>query len=139
MKYLLDTNVISEWVKPRPSPAVVRWLEETSEDDLLLSVITLGELWNGIEQLPPGKRKTSLARWVEEDLTARFEGRLLSIDERIAQAWGVLLAHSRKQGKTMHAVDALLAATAKIYSFTLVTRNAKDFAVAGIRVLNPFE
>jgi len=138
LKYLLDTNVISEWTKPRPDPAVVRWLGEAREEDLSLSVITLGELWNGVEQLPPGKRRTSLARWIEQDLTARFEGRMLGIDERIAQAWGALLARSRKQGKVMHAVDALLAATASVHALTLVTRNTRDFAAAGIQMLNPF-
>lgn len=116
----------------------MHWLDAAQEDDLFLSVITLGELWHGIERLPQGKRRTALAQWVEQDMAARFEGRLLGIDERIARAWGVLLAESQRQGTTMHAVDALLAATADVYSLTLVTRNTKDFAASGVRVLNPF-
>ncbi|MHB1674500.1 MAG: PIN domain-containing protein [Acidobacteriaceae bacterium] len=138
MKYLLDTNVISEWTKPRPDVSVVRWLGGAKEDDLFLSVITIGELWHGIERLPQGKRRAALAQWVEQDLSARFEERLLGIDERIARTWGVLLAESQQRGRAMHAVDALLAATALAYSFTLVTRNTKDFVASGIRVLNPF-
>lgn len=138
MKYLLDTNIISEWSKPRPDPSVMRWLSEVDEDRLFLSAIALGELWHGIERLPQGKRRTELARWVEQDLSARFEGRILGIDERIARAWGVLLAESQRQGKTMHVVDALLAATADAYSLVLVTRNTKDFVASGVRVLNPF-
>lgn len=98
MKYLLDTNVISEWTKPRPDVSVVRWLDGAKEDDLFLSVITLGELWHGIERLPQGKRRAALAEWVEQDLSARFEERLLGIDERIARIWGVLLAASQQRG-----------------------------------------
>ncbi|MHB1936941.1 MAG: PIN domain-containing protein [Acidobacteriaceae bacterium] len=138
MKYLLDTNVISEWTKPRPDVSVVRWLGGAKEDDLFLSVITIGELWHGIERLPQGKRRAALAQWVEQDLSARFEERLLGIDERIARTWGVLLAASQQRGRAMHAVDALLAATADAYSLTLVTRNTKDFVASEIRVLNPF-
>lgn len=139
MKYLLDTNVVSEWSKPRPDPSAVGWLNSAIEDDLYLSVITIGELWQGIEGLPPGKRRVALTKWVERDLTARFEGRLLGIDEPIARAWGVLLAESKQLGVAMHAVDALLAATANVYSFTLVTRNSKHFGASGVRLLNPFE
>jgi len=138
VNYLLDTNVISEWTKPRPDVSVVRWLDGAKEDDLFLSVITLGELWHGIERLPQGKRRAALAEWVEQDLSARFEERLLGIDERIARIWGVLLAASQQRGRALHAVDALLAATADAYSLTLVTRNTKDFVASGIRVLNPF-
>ena len=138
MKYLLDTNVISEWTKPRPDVSVVRWLDGVKEDDLFLSVVTIGELWHGIERLPQSKRRAALAQWVEQDLSARFEGRLLGIDERIARTWGVLLAASQQRERAMHAVDALLAATAEAYSLTLVTRNTKDFVASGIRVMNPF-
>jgi predicted nucleic acid-binding protein len=138
VKYLLDTNVISEWTKPRPDASVVGWLNSAKEDDLLLSVITVGELWHGIERLPQSKRRAALSQWLERDLSARFEGRLLGIDERIARAWGALLAESQQQGRTIHVVDALLAATASTYSLTLVTRNIKDFTVSGLRVLNPF-
>lgn len=138
MKYLLDTNVISEWNKPKPDSSVMRWLGEAKEDDLFISVITLGELWHGIERLPQGKRRAALAQWVEQDLSTRFEGRVLGIDERITRIWGVLLAESQQRGRTIHAVDALLAATSQVYSLTLVTRNTKDFVASGVRVLNPF-
>lgn len=138
MKYLLDTNVVSEWSKPRPDPSAVGWLNTAIEDDLYLSVITVGELWQGVEGLPAGKRRVALTQWVERDLTARFQGRLLGIDEQIARAWGVLLAESKRRGRAMHAVDALLAATANVYSLTLVTRNTRHFQAARVRVLNPF-
>lgn len=139
MKYLLDTNVISEWTKPRPHPGVVRWLAQAEEENLFLSVITLGELWHGIGRLPPGTRRTRLADWIEHDLASRFEGRILGISQEIARVWGQLLAESQQRGKAMHAVDALLAATAVTGSLTLVTRNEKDFVAAGVRLFNPFE
>jgi predicted nucleic acid-binding protein len=139
VKYLLDTNVISEWTKPRPHPRVVRWLAEAEEENLYLSVITLGELWHGVGRLPRGARRTQLADWVEHDLTGRFEGRILGINQETARAWGQLLAESQQRGRLMHAVDALLAATAVTASMTLATRNEKDFVAAGVRLLNPFE
>ncbi len=139
MKFLLDTNVVSEWMKPRPSPAVVEWLATADEDRLFLSAVTLGELRYGVERLAKGQRRTQLENWLERDLIERFEGRLVAIDERVATAWGRLLAKADAAGKPMGAMDGFLAATSVIHSMTLVTRDVDDFAASGIRTLNPWE
>ena len=138
MSFLLDTNVISEWAKPRPDPKVIEWLAEADEDRLYLSVVSFAELARGIELLPKGQRRERLSAWVEEDLVPRFEGRILGIDLRVASAWGTLLARSHALGLTTHTMDGFLAATASAFDLTLVTRNVRDFDRLGIRLLDPW-
>lgn len=139
MSFLLDTNVISEWVKPRPDPHVVAWLADTDEDRTFLSAISFAEIRLGIELLPEGRRRRQLALWLAEDLTARFEGRILPVDRHIAEAWGVITARGRTAGATLPAIDGFFAATAEAHRLTLVTRNVKDFAPVGIPLLNPWQ
>jgi predicted nucleic acid-binding protein len=136
--FLLDTNVVSEWAKPRPDPGVVRWLYEVDEDRLFLSVITVAELHFGVERLVPGARRNKLDAWVREELTERFVGRILPVDEGVAAIWGQVLAYSETQGRRMNLMDCFLAATAKVHNLTLVTRNRGDFAGYGGEVLNPW-
>src|SRR5439155_10497417 len=88
LTFLLDTNVVSEWTKPRPDPQVVAWLAAADEDRLLLSVITLAELRNGVASLPPGRKREQLDTWLSYELRDRFAGRLLPIDAAIADQWG---------------------------------------------------
>ncbi len=90
--FLVDTNVISEGVKPRPDPNVVRWLTETDEDRVFLSVATLAEIGRGVELMPAGKRRDRLAEWLATDLPLRFERRILLIDRDIAAAWATIMA-----------------------------------------------
>lgn len=139
MSFLLDTNVISEWVKPEPNPQVVAWLNEVAEDRVFLSVAALAEVRRGIELMPPGKRRDRLASWLTEDLPVRFEGRILDIDGRIADAWGILMASGQKAGINVSTLDAFFAATAEVHGLTLVTRNVQDFLKLGIRLLNPWQ
>ena len=139
MSFLLDTNVISEWVKPEPDPQVVAWLREVAEDRVFLSVAALAEVRRGIELMPPGKRRDRLASWLTDDLPVRFEGRILDIDGRIADAWGILMARGQKAGITVGTLDAFFAATAEVHGLTLVTRNVHDFLKLGIRLLNPWQ
>ena len=87
MTFLLDTNVVSEWVKQRPNPGVVQWLADIDEDRAFLSVVTLAELRHGIDRLPDGARRRRLDGWLRHDLPLRFDGRLLSVDPRIADRW----------------------------------------------------
>jgi toxin FitB len=129
---------VSEWVKPRPDPGLVRWLHEADEDRLFLSVVSLGELRLGIERLGPGRRRSSLERWLEQDLPIRFEGRLLPVDREVADLWGRVTADARRAGRPMGAMDAFLAATAWRHELALVTRNAVDFAAAGVQTLTPW-
>lgn len=138
MSFLLDTNVVSEWSKAVPNPRLLTWLAEVDEDSTFLSVITLAELRYGIERLPSGKRKHNLQEWLGEDLRLRFEGRILSVDAAIADQSGRLVAQSEKLGRAMDTADALLAATAKLYELTLVTRNTSDFKHLLPSILNPW-
>jgi len=130
--------VVSEWVKPRPDPGLVQWLHEADEDRLFLSVVTLGELRAGVERLASGRRRSSLERWLEQDLPIRFEGRLLPIDLEVADVWGRVMTGARRTGRPMGAMDAFIAATARRHELALVTRNAVDFAGAGVETLTPW-
>ena len=138
MSYLLDTNVVSEWVKPRPNPAVVSWLADVDEDRVFLSVVSLAEIRGGVEQMPAGARRARLTSWLVEELPLRFEGRVLDVDRAVADRWGVLTARSRKLGTNLSSMDAFMAATADVHALTLVTRNVGDFARLGVRLLDPW-
>lgn len=136
--FLLDTNCISEVVRPSPAPGVLKWMESVDERRLYLSVLTLGEIRKGVTALPPGKRRTRLEDWLEVDLNARFSSRILPIDLAVADRWGVLAAQAQARGMPLPVIDGLLAATALHYSLTVVSRNAGDFAAAHVPVLNPW-
>lgn len=138
MSFLLDTNVVSDWVKPRPDPGLAAWLHGADEDRCHLSVVTLGELRRGVERLPPGRRRWSLEAWLGHDLPARFDGRVILIDQAIADRWGRLMASRDSQGRPIGTGDALIAATAFERGLTLVTRNVDDFVALDVALLNPW-
>lgn len=138
MSYLLDTNAISEWVKPRPDPGVIRWLDEVDEDRTFLSVITLGELRKGVDRLAPGRRRQRLEQWLTGELPGRFGDRLLPVDAEVAVEWGRLLAAEEHAGTATGGIDALIAATAKVHGLQLVTRNVAHFRDAGVGLLSPW-
>ena len=137
--YLLDTNCISELVRIQPEPAVVAWMEAADETLLYLSVLTLGEIRKGLAGLPQSKRRTHLEVWLETELRARFAGRILPIDEAIADRWGALAARAKGEGKALATIDGLLAATALHHNLTVVSRNVSDFKNTPVPVLNPWE
>lgn len=139
MKYLLDTNSVSELVKPRPNASFEKWVAETDEESLYLSVITLGELRRGIERLAAGTRRRQLENWFNTQLLPRFEGRILVVTQEIGEKWGSLLGQSEARGRRIGIVDGLIAATTSVYGMTLVTRNVMDFGEAGIAMLSPWE
>ena len=136
MSYLLDTNVISETIRRRQDKLVIGWLEQVPAEALFLSVLTLGEIRKGVERLTDKKRREKLRLWLEHELPAWFEGRVLPIDLAVADRWGRLLAET---GRPVPTIDSLLAATALHYELRLVTRNAKDFAYPGLEVINPWQ
>ncbi len=136
--FLLDTNVLSELVRPKPDPGVVRWIENAEEPLLFLSVLTLGEIRKGIMGLAAGAKRARLESWLQLDLRLRFENRILAIDEAIADRWGTIAGLAAAAGRPVPVVDGLLAATALHHNLTLVTRNASDIAGTGGRVLNPW-
>ena len=136
--FLLDTNVISELLKPEPDTNVVRWIEETDESILFLSAITIGEIRNAIERLAPGRRRGRLESWLKIDLRARFRNRILPVDESVAERWGALSAITAANGKPVPVIDGLLAATAVHHDLMLVTRNVQDVAGTAVPTLNPW-
>ena len=139
MRYLLDTCVISELIKPGENNKIVEWIQSKDEDSLFISVLTIGEIQKGISKLPDSRRKESLRTWVDNDLKKRFSGRILEISEKIATTWGEIQANSEKDGKKMPVIDSLIAATAIKNNLTVVTRNVKDIENSGCRSINPWE
>lgn len=136
MSYLLDTNVVSELVRTRPSRALVTWFEAVPDSALHLSVLTLGEIRKGVETVTEGARKQKLRLWLEQDLPAWFEDRLLPVDAAVADRWGRLVAAA---GRPVAAIDSLLAATALVHDLRIVTRNAADFRFPGLEVVDPWQ
>lgn len=135
MSYLLDTNIVSETVRRNPNKAVISWLDQVPAEALFVSVLTLGEIRKGIEALSDRRRREKLRLWLEHDLPAWFEGRMLPVDLAVADRWGRLLA---EVGRPVPTIDSLLAATALHHELRLVTRNAGDFDYSGLEVINPF-
>ena len=138
MSYLLDTCVISELVSACPAPVVLEWMNSVEATRLFLSVLTIGEIKRGIVRLPASKRRSALESWLEQDLSLRFHGRILSLDVSVMLTWGQLVAELERKGRPLPAIDSLIAATALHYQFQLVTRNEKDFANTGVNILNPW-
>lgn len=136
MNYLLDTNIISETIKTKPNTDVIAWLNTVPASSLYISVISLGEIRKGVESLNSSSKKSKITHWLEFDLPQWFDDRILSIDARVCHRWGCLLAHTKQ---TLPAIDSLLAALALQYKLTLVTRNHKDFRVADLQVINPWQ
>ena len=137
--FLIDTNVVSEFVRHRnPDPRVRNWLEAADTESLYASVLTMGEIRFGIELLSPGRRRRQLEQWLEQELREWFENRLLPVDGAIAERWGLMSAQALRKGRPLSIVDGLLAATALEHDLTLVTRNVGDFAGSGALILNPW-
>jgi predicted nucleic acid-binding protein len=138
MSYLLDTNVISEFTSPQPNAAVVVWLTEHQHHSLYLSVITIGEIQQGIQRLPISKKRDGLERWLQQELLVEYANFILPLDMNTMLQWGTLTAQLVQQGNKMPVMDALIAATAVQHQLTLVTRNISDFASTNIPLINPW-
>jgi predicted nucleic acid-binding protein len=134
---LLDTCVLSELVRPHPEPAVLDWVASRPESSLFVSAMTLAELHRGVRKLPESKRRTELTNWLEQ-LELGFEGRVIPFNQDTAHAWAQMTVQAEQQGKPMAAFDSIIAATAISHGLRLVTRNVKDFAYAGVQLLNPW-
>jgi len=135
LNYLIDTNVISELRKGAAmDPGLAAWYASIDDDGLYLSVLVVGEIRRGVERLRPrdAARAQALETWLNAVKLA-FTGRILAIDETVAEAWGQLTT-----GRSVPAIDGLLAATAKARGMTLVTRNVRDIAGLDVTILNPF-
>ena len=138
MNYLFDTCVISEVIRPKPAAKVLRWLEQIPNDRIYLSVITLGELRKGILRLEDSRKAQRLQTWLDTEVRARFQERLLPIDANVALEWGKVCAEAERSGHPRPSIDALLAATAITHHLTLVTRNTADVAFTHAEVFNPW-
>lgn len=135
MSYLIDTNVLSELRRKSPDANVITWFVQRQSATLYLSVLTLGEIRKGIETINEDVRRQALLDWLETDLPKFFTGRVLPIDEAIADRWGRLVAAA---ARPLPAIDSLLAATALEHDLVLVTRNVKDFADLPVQIFNPW-
>lgn len=139
MKYLLDTCVISEIIKPKPDKNVISWLEEQDENSLYLSVLTFGEIEKGIEKASNQIRKQKLRLWVEDDLKKRFEGRIIPISFSIAAEWGKMQGKSELLGKPLPTMDGLIAVSGLVSQCIVVTRNISDMEQSSVELFNPWE
>lgn len=139
MKYLLDTCVISEIIRQKPSKKVIKWIKQEEEGNFFLSVLTIGELHKGIEKLVESKRKEELHYWVENDLKERFWNRIIDIDIQVAIMWGKIQGMAECIGRPMPAIDSLIASTGITHHLTVVTRNTSDMKESGVALLNPWE
>ena len=137
--FLLDTNVISELIRPKPEPRVCSWLETVDEGLLYLSVLTIGEIRKGISSVSNSTRRTKLEAWLDHDLAIRFSGRVLPIDQAVADRWGRLAGNAAAKRSPLPVIDGLLAATALQSDLVLVTRDTSHVATTGVPFFNPWE
>lgn len=136
--FLLDTNIPSEMTRPHPQPSVAQWLDDAEDDQLYLSVVSLGEILKGIAILPESKHRSQLQQWLDATLRPWFDGRILPVDEPIAERWGLLAGQCRLRGRPLKVADGLIAATAIEHDLAVVTRNARDFEGLGVAIFNPW-
>jgi predicted nucleic acid-binding protein len=138
VNYLLDTCVLSEFTRRQPDARVVAWLDAMNEEQLFISAVTIGEVQRGIQRLPDSRRKTELAVWMDTGLTARFAGRIVTIDAATMYLWGSLVARLEAAGQPIGVMDSLILASAVQNNLIIVTRNTADFTPGGAQVINPW-
>lgn len=136
-RYLLDTNIISNIVKPTPSETLLAWMDDQPDQNLFISALTIAELRRGILELPGGRRRQGLESWFNgpEGPQSLFAGRVLVFDERAALLWGKLMAEGTVRGRPRSALDMILAATAEAHGCIIATDNERHFI--GLKVINP--
>lgn len=136
-RYLLDTNVISNVIKPEPSPSLMAWLGAQQDDDLYIASLTVAEIQRGILEKPAGRKRNALDAWFTgpEGPQALFAGRILPFDERAGLFWARLMAEGTAKGRARNGLDMIIAAVAAANDCVVVTDNERDFA--GLDVINP--
>ena len=137
MRYLLDTNILSNIAKPVPSESLIAWMAEQADQDLFIASLTVAEIRRGVLEKPAGKRRNQLEAWFSgpEGPQALFAGRVLSFDERAGLIWARLMADGKVKGRPRSGLDTIIAAVAETNGCVLVTDNERDFA--DIEVINP--
>lgn len=138
MKWLLDTNVISETVRNRPHRSIIDWIAAERPEDLAISIVTLSELLDGVATDRNETRRRQLTAWVEIEVSDRFRDRTLPLTSNVLIDWLRLGRRLRAGGRSREAADLLIAATARVHKLTLVTRNIRDFADTGVVVYDPW-
>lgn len=137
MRFLIDTCVVSEWKRREPAPTVLAWLNTLVQDDLVFSILTIGELRKGILRLPPGKRRDELHAWLQE-LRDLYALRIIPVSDREIDAWAEINAEAEANGTPVAAIDGLLAATARAHGLAVATRNIRDFLPTRVPVFDPW-
>jgi predicted nucleic acid-binding protein len=135
LRYLLDTNVISQLSKDRPHEKVLAWISQQNEDGLFLSVATLLEIRFGIERSSTGKKRERLEHWLVNDLPNRFYDRIVPMERHTADLTGRIMARSQMEGWKMESMDALIGATAMVHDMALATLNRKHFDRLGVKLV----
>ena len=136
---VLDTNVVSEPLRPAADPAVLAWLDDQAIETLFLATISLAELRYGVAALPDGRRKQGIGAALETRVIALFGQRILSFDTAAADAYALIRARAKAAGKEISAADGYIAATASARGFRVATRDTAPFAAAGLPVINPWD
>jgi predicted nucleic acid-binding protein len=137
--WLLDTNVLSELRRPKPNPKVVGFVAAKPLDLLFVSIVTFAEIRFGIEQVADATRRAELNDWLTHKVRSMFENRALPVSEDVMFKWRLLIEDGRKAGHTYSQPDLIIAATGLHHGLTVVTRDTRDFAKAGVRVVNPWQ
>jgi predicted nucleic acid-binding protein len=135
LKYLLDTNVVSQRPKARPNPQVVAWLLQTPEEDTCISAVTIQEIRFGLEEMDPGKKRDVVQLWLENYVLGSFRQRILPVDIAVADECGRLMSRAKRQNHTPSLADALIAATAIVHGLSVVTLNTRHFKPLGVEMV----
>lgn len=136
---ILDTNVISEVMRPNPHYNVITWLDEKDNNELYLSAIVLAELFSGVARMPDGKRQQELKLKLVKAIQTKFDDQILSFDALSAMQYAQLMGRNQRQGKLMSVPDTQIAAICLQYGAPLATRNIKDFLHCGIELIDPWQ
>lgn len=139
MKILLDTPLLAELLRAHADDWVARWIDAFTEDEVYLSILTIGEIVRTIEAETDGDRKKELYRWIDEDLLIRFHGRIIPLDLEVITEWGRISAECESKGKPIGALDGMIAATARARELVLVTYNRDLFIDTGVEVSDPWQ
>jgi toxin FitB len=137
MRYLLDTNILSNVTKPAPSKALLAWMADQADTDLFISSLTIAEIRRGVLEKPAGKKRNQLESWFSgpEGPQALFAGRILAFDEKAGLIWAQLMADAKARGRPRSGFDAIIAAVAEANNCVIVTDNERDFD--GVEIINP--
>jgi predicted nucleic acid-binding protein len=136
---VLDTNVVSEPLKPKPDAAVLDWLDAQDPQTLYITTINLAELLAGIALMPAGRKRTALKSALDSQIMPLFDGRLLQFDAKAAAVFAQINAKVQSQGMAISFADCAIAAIAQVNNFSVATRNLRDFKRTGVALLNPWE